>query len=100
MIIGNIPAGNILTSAAILYTGSLPAKALRIFTFLNCPTISTPTFFCHQSSYLQPAINVVWLRHQSMLPSKFKKARSSYRSVEREEKTVQGTVQNVALTHL
>ena len=37
--IGNIPAGNILTSAAILYTGSLPAKALRIFTFLNCPTI-------------------------------------------------------------
>ena len=73
--IGNIPAGNILTSAAILYTGSLPAKALRIFMFLNCPTISSSTFFRHQSSYLQPAINVVWLCHQSMLLSKFKESK-------------------------
>ena len=39
--IGNIPAGNILTSATIVYTGSLPAKVLCVFTFLICPTIRT-----------------------------------------------------------
>ena len=29
--IGKIPAGNILTSAAILYSGALPSKALKMF---------------------------------------------------------------------
>ena len=70
--IGSIPAGNILMSAAVLYTGSLPAKALRIFKFLHCPTISTSTFFRHQSSILRPAINAVWLRHQDLLLRKLK----------------------------
>ena len=35
--VGNVPAGNIYTSAAILYAGALPAQALRIFRILNCP---------------------------------------------------------------
>ena len=43
--VGKIPAGNILISAAILYTGSLPAKALRVFRSLNCATITRKTFF-------------------------------------------------------
>lgn len=51
--IGNVPAGNIYTSAAILFAGALPAQALRI---LKCYTISTNTFFRHQKQYLQPAI--------------------------------------------
>ena len=70
--IGTVPAGNILTSAAILYTGSLPSKALCIFQTLNCATISLSTLFHHQSSYLQPAISTVWIRHQQMLLSTFK----------------------------
>ena len=41
---GKIPAGNIMISAAILYTGSLPAKALRVFSSLNCATIIRKTF--------------------------------------------------------
>lgn len=56
----NIPAGNILTSSAILYSGSLPAKALWLFKILNCPTITYKTFFDHQKFYLQPAINLIW----------------------------------------
>ena len=53
--ISNIPAGNLLTSAAILYTGSLPAKVLRIFKTLNCATISKVTYFRHQkATYTQP----------------------------------------------
>jgi len=53
--IENIPTGNILTSAAILYSGSLPAKALRIFKTLNCATISRKTFLDIQRNiFTQP----------------------------------------------
>ena len=54
--VGKVPAGNIRISAAILYTGSLPAKALRIFSSLNCATITRKTFFRHQKAFLQLAI--------------------------------------------
>ena len=57
--IRNIPAGNLLTSAAILFTGSLPAKALRVFKTLHCDTMSRKTFFRHQKKYLHPAIRVI-----------------------------------------
>ena len=62
--IGNIPAGNIYTSAAILYAGALPTQALRIFKILNCHTISSNTYFRHQKVYLQPAISTVWKSQQ------------------------------------
>ena len=68
--IGKVPAGNILISAAILYIGSIPAKALRMFKNLNCSTITRKTFFRHQKSYLQSTINAVWeRRHQRKLIS-------------------------------
>ena len=65
--VGKIPAGNILISAAILYTGSLPAKAIRVFHSLNCATITRKTFFRHQKSFLQPAINFTWEKEQETL---------------------------------
>ena len=43
--IGKAPASNILISAAILYTGWLPAKALRMLRTLNCSTITRKNFF-------------------------------------------------------
>ena len=65
--VGKIPAGNIMISAAILYTGSLPAKALRVFSSLNCATITRKTFFRHQKAFLQPAINCIWEKEQEAL---------------------------------
>ena len=65
--IGHTPAGNLLTSAAILYSGALPTKALRIFSILDCATITPFTFFRHQRKYLQPAILTIWERQQSLL---------------------------------
>ena len=70
--IGSIPAGNLLTSAAILFSGSIPAKALRIFKILNCFTISRQTFFRHQTNYLQPAVSLVWKHQQETLLEGFK----------------------------
>ena len=65
--IGSIPAGNIILSSAILYTGSLPSKALRIFKVLNCACIDRSTFFRHQAKYLQPVVKSIWHQHQNYL---------------------------------
>ena len=70
--IGSTPAGNILISAAILYSGVIPAKALRVFFTLNCSNITRKTFFRHQSRYLQPAINYVWSQQQNALLEEMK----------------------------
>lgn len=65
--IKNIPAGNILLSGSILFSGSLPTQALRMLNFLGCASISLRSFFSHQKSYLQPTIASVWKDHQSVL---------------------------------
>ena len=70
--IGTVPAGNILLSSAILYSGSLPSKALRMFHVLKCAAIDRTMFFRHQSKYLQPAIFTVWRSHQDSLLELFK----------------------------
>ena len=43
--VGTIPAGNIMISAAILYTGLMPEMVLRVLSSLNCATIKRMTFF-------------------------------------------------------
>lgn len=65
--IGNIPAGNILTSAAILYSGALPSTALKMFNILNVAINSQRTYFRHQTQHLQPSVDTVWKRSQELL---------------------------------
>ena len=62
--IKNVPAGNLLLSASILFTGSRPTKTLRVFDFLTCASITPRTFYEHQKRYLQPTILNVWSRQQ------------------------------------
>lgn len=71
--LSNIPAGNILMSASILYSGALPSKALHIMSNLKIASISLRTFFNHQLRYLQPAIYSVWKSHQSFLLDELKR---------------------------
>ena len=63
--VNDIPACNILISAAILSSGLLPRKALRFFDFLNCQRISSTTFFNHQNHFLFPVIDNIWKKQQS-----------------------------------
>ena len=49
--IASIPAGNLLLSASILFSGAIPSQALRILNFLGCVSITQRTFFRHQTSY-------------------------------------------------
>ena len=63
----NQPAGNILLSAAILFTGALPTKVLRVLNNMGCVTIAERTFFEHQNNYLHLSISAVWEKHQAKL---------------------------------
>lgn len=63
--IKNTPAGNLLLSAAILFTGALPTKTIRVLEVLNCATISLPTYHIHQRRYLQPTVLNAWHKQQS-----------------------------------
>lgn len=71
----NIPAGNLLLSAAILFCGALPSKVLHVLDTYRCATISKRTFYRHQKEYLQPSIYHVYKKHQSNLFSEIKKYR-------------------------
>lgn len=62
--IKNVPAGNLLLSAAILFAGAHPAKTLRVLKFLGCAAIKPWTFYEHQRLYLHQAISNVWSRYQ------------------------------------
>lgn len=70
--ISNHPAGNILSAAAILYSGAFPTKVLRIFRILKCAMISSSTFFRYQKSYLQPAVSNTWEKYQRRLFAQLK----------------------------
>ena len=62
--VGGKPCGNLLISAAILFSGSTPSKVLRMFECANISNISMSTFLNHQKSYLVPSIGNVWLNYQ------------------------------------
>ena len=67
--IKNQPAGNILLSAAILFSGCTPTK---VFHFLNClrvACITDRTFYIHQTEHLEPSVLSVWKHKQQQVLS-------------------------------
>ena len=70
--IKDTPAGNILLSASILYSGTTPAKILRVLTHMKIACFTDRTFYYHQKRYLGPAAISVWEAKQSMLLSQCK----------------------------
>ena len=65
--VGQFAAGNILLSAAILFSGSSPKKVLRTLQHMGLKSISTRTYHRHQSVVLHPAVNYVWDHHQTAI---------------------------------
>ena len=49
-------AGNVMLSAAILFSGSTPGKILRILNEMQIACICDSTFYNHQKAYLYPAV--------------------------------------------
>ena len=62
--IRRIPAGNLLLSAAILYSGSMISQTLRIFKILKVECFSWQTFHKHQNNYLIPFVIKLWKEEQ------------------------------------
>ena len=62
--VGGKPAGNLLQSAGILFSGSIPTKILKMYKFMNVPCISMSTYINHQKFYLYPSIAHVWFNYQ------------------------------------
>ena len=63
-----MPAGNLLVSAAILFTGSLLSKTFRFLDAVNIARVSETAFYRHQRQYLQPIVITQWeVQQQAML---------------------------------
>ncbi|KAK3107593.1 hypothetical protein FSP39_017919 [Pinctada imbricata] len=60
---GGKPICNLLMSAAILFSGSSPSKALKLFQFMNVAAISFNTYISHQRYFLYPAIGFMWQKY-------------------------------------
>ena len=54
--IRNKPAGNILLSAAIPFSGATPGKVLRLLNHMQVACISDRTYYRHQSRFLESAV--------------------------------------------
>ena len=65
--IKNLPAGNILLSAAVLFAGATVTKVFKVFRHLGLVSTSVRSFFFHQTKYLQPVVEHVWGQHQSSI---------------------------------
>ncbi|CAC5412780.1 unnamed protein product [Mytilus coruscus] len=63
--VGNKPAGNLSISAGILFSGSVPSKALRMLKFMKISGISMSSYINHQKFYLYPSIGHVWHNYQN-----------------------------------
>ena len=59
-----IPAGNLLLSAAILYSGSMISQTLRMLKILKVECFSRQTFHKHQKNYLIPVVIKMWKQEQ------------------------------------
>lgn len=65
--VGNMPAGNILLSGAILFCGASYTKVLSVLNSMHAATISPRTFQDHATIYLQPTIWQGWITEKDYL---------------------------------
>ncbi|XP_071852452.1 uncharacterized protein [Apostichopus japonicus] len=70
--IGNLPAGNILLSSAILFNGASPKKVLKVLSAMNMESIAYSSFMEHQRLYFQPTVVNIWSKMQQSLIDQLK----------------------------
>ncbi len=60
-------AGDILLSGAILFSGNLPKKSLRLLKSINIPCQSARSFFRHQNNHIHYVVTHLWNAQQHEL---------------------------------
>ena len=76
---GTRPYGNLIISAAVLFSGVSPVKFLRLLDFAAIENICISTYNNIQSSYLTPSVMSVWSRSQQMLLDEIREDNRSVR---------------------
>ncbi|XP_066430797.1 uncharacterized protein [Eleutherodactylus coqui] len=71
---GGIPAGNLLLSSAILFSGLTYVKIRHLFYILGLLCIDKSTYFKNQTNHLFPAINNQWTLEQNVIIDNLKKS--------------------------
>ena len=64
-LIKNIAAGNLLSSAAILFSGNTFSRVAQFASFLNLKFFSHTTYYNIQKKYLFPVVNKAWKEEKS-----------------------------------
>lgn len=62
-----LPTANLMTAAAILCSGSNPAKVLNMFRYLNVQMFTIRTYNRLQNLYVVPAATMTWDSEQAQL---------------------------------
>lgn len=62
-----MPLGNLLLSASILFSGNSPSKILQYFQQANVQFITERCYNYIQSGYLIPSVLNVWKKHQTIM---------------------------------
>ena len=69
---GNMPLGNLILSAAVMFCGVSPVKVLRALDFASIQNISNSTVNLIQSAYLTPTVMSVWKKQQQSMVREIK----------------------------
>lgn len=76
---GNLPMGNLLLSAGIMFSGGSAAKFLRVLDFISVQNISVSTYNTIQAAYLTPTILEVWQNDQEAMITSIKEQQRDLR---------------------
>ena len=71
---GNMPLGNLILSAAIMFCGGSAKIFLQALDFANINNMSLSTYNSIQSAYLTPTILSVWNTHQQAMVEEIKRS--------------------------
>ncbi|XP_044147357.1 uncharacterized protein LOC122935632 [Bufo gargarizans] len=63
--VGSFYSGNLLLAASILFSGQNFQKVNELFSILGLVTFSEKTFYCYQSNFLFPVIDLAWQEEKS-----------------------------------
>lgn len=72
LVLGTVPAGNLLTSFGILLSGVCISKAMLMFKHIGMSMIASRTFFKHQTRFLFPAVLHHWDQYRANLIQQLK----------------------------
>lgn len=75
-LINRLPAGNLLVSAAILFSGNTFQRVCQIASFLNLQFFSPNTYYDIQRYYLFPLVNQTWEKEKRSILGSYKDEQS------------------------